>query len=267
MSNSEKYLAANKKLWDNKVSHHVVSDFYKMDEFLKGASSLNSIELDLLENIEGKSVLHLQCHFGQDSISLARLGAKVTGVDFSENAIEKANEIAKQTNTNIEFICCNVYDLPNHLTQKFDIVFTSYGTIGWLPDMDKWAGIIAHFLKPNGHFVFAEFHPVVWMYDNDFKYVQYNYFKDEPIIEFENGTYADRNAEINGESISWNHSLSEVMNALILNGLQIKSIHEFDYSPYSCFANVVEFEKGKFRIAGFNNKLPMVYSILAQKMK
>ena len=267
MSNSEKYLAANKKLWDNKVSHHVVSDFYKMDEFLKGASSLNSIELDLLENIEGKSVLHLQCHFGQDSISLARLGAKVTGVDFSENAIEKANEIAKQTNTNIEFICCNVYDLPNHLTQKFDIVFTSYGTIGWLPDMDKWAGIIAHFLKPNGHFVFAEFHPVVWMYDNDFKYVQYNYFKDEPIIEFENGTYADRNAEINGESISWNHSLSEVMNALILNGLLIKSFHEFDYSLYSCFTNVVEFEKGKFRIAGFNNKLPMVYSILAQKMK
>ncbi|MFZ4797246.1 MAG: class I SAM-dependent methyltransferase [Bacteroidia bacterium] len=266
MSNSEKYLVANKNLWNNKVAHHVASDFYKMEEFLKGTSSLNSIELDLLGNIEGKSVLHLQCHFGQDSISLARLGAKVTGVDFSENAIEKANIIAKQTNTNIEFICCDVYNLPNHLNKKFDIVFTSYGTIGWLPDMDKWAGIIAHFLKPNGQLVFAEFHPVVWMYDNDFKFVQYNYFKDEPIVEFENGTYADRNAAIQGESITWNHSLSEVVNALILNGLKIIGLNEFDYSPYSCFANVVEFEKGKFRIAGFENKLPMVYSILAQKM-
>lgn len=267
MNESRSYLETNRAYWDARVEAHALSDFYQMKGFREGWCSLKEPELGYLGDVRGRSVLHLQCHFGQDSISLARLGAKVTGVDFSENAIEKANEIAKQTNTNIEFICCNVYDLPNHLTQKFDIVFTSYGTIGWLPDMDKWAGIIAHFLKPNGHFVFAEFHPVVWMYDNDFKYVQYNYFKDEPIIEFENGTYADRNAEINGESISWNHSLSEVMNALILNGLLIKSFHEFDYSPYSCFTNVVEFEKGKFRIAGFNNKLPMVYSILAQKMK
>lgn len=267
MSNLEKYLTANKKLWNQKVEHHVASDFYKMDDFLKEASSLNSIELDLLGNIEGKSVLHLQCHFGQDSISLARLGAKVTGVDFSEKAIEKANEIAKQTNTAIEFICCDIYDLPNQLTQKFDVVFTSYGTIGWLPDVNNWAHIVSHFLKPNGQFVFAEFHPVVWMYDNDFKFIQYNYFKDEPIVEFENGTYADRNAEINGESITWNHSLSEVINALINNGLNILQFNEFDYSPYSCFSNVVEFEKGKFRIAEHGNKIPMVYSILAQKFK
>jgi SAM-dependent methyltransferase len=267
MSNSEKYLTANKKLWNQKVAHHVASDFYKMNDFLKGNSSLNSIELDLLGNIEGKTILHLQCHFGQDSISLARLGAMVTGVDFSENAIKKASEIAKQTNEAVEFICCDIYDLPNHLNQKFDIVFTSYGTIGWLPDLNKWAEIIANFLKPNGQFVFAEFHPVVWIYDNDFKFVQYSYFKDEPIVEFENGTYADRNAEINGESITWNHSLSEVINSLINNGLNILQFNEFDYSPYSCFTNVIEFEKGKFRIAGYDNKLPLVYSILAQKLE
>ena len=162
------YLNTNKQLWNNKVSHHIESDFYKMDYFLAGNTSLNTIELDLLGNIEGKSVLHLQCHFGQDSISLAKLGAKVTAIDFSEIAIEKAKEIATQTNTNVNFISCNIYDLPNLIDKKFDIVFTSYGTICWLPDIMKWAGLVSHFLKPNGQFVFVDFHPVIWMYDNDF---------------------------------------------------------------------------------------------------
>ena len=153
MNNFEKHLNTNKNLWNNKVAHHVASDFYKMDDFLNGKTSLNTIELDLLGNIEGKSVLHLQCHFGQDSISLARLGAKVTAIDFSEIAIEKAKEIATQTNTNVDFICCNIYDLSNFLNKKFDVVFTSYGTIGWLPDIIKWANIVSHYLKPKGQFV------------------------------------------------------------------------------------------------------------------
>lgn len=265
MNNFEKHLNTNKNLWNNKVSHHIESDFYKMDNFLAGNTSLNAIELDLLGNIEGKSVLHLQCHFGQDSISLAKLGAKVTAIDFSEIAIEKAKEIATQTNTNVDFICCNIYDLPKMLDKKFDIVFTSYGTICWLPDITKWAGIVSHFLKPIGQFVFIDFHPVIWMYDNDFKFIQYNYFIDEPIIEIENGTYADRNADITGESVTWNHSISEVLNALIKNDLSILEFNEFDYSPYNIFSNPTEFEKGKFRIENHGNKIPIVYAISAQK--
>src|SRR5690606_20725019 len=120
-------------------------------------------------NLKDKKVLHLQCHFGQDSISLARLGASVVGVDLSDKAIEQAQHIAQELNADARFICCDIYDLPKHLNEQFDIVFTSYGTIGWLPDLDKWASVIHHFLKPGGQFIFAEFHPVVWMFDNDFK--------------------------------------------------------------------------------------------------
>jgi SAM-dependent methyltransferase len=265
MNNFDNHLNTNKNLWNNKVAHHIESDFYKMKDFLAGNTSLNAIELNLLGNIEGKSVLHLQCHFGQDSISLAKLGAKVTAIDFSEIAIVKAKEFAMQTNTNVDFICCNIYDLPNLLNIKFDVVFTSYGTIGWLPDISKWANIVSHYLKPNGQFVFAEFHPVIWMYDNDFTFIQYNYFKDDPIIELETGTYADRNADLIGESVTWNHSISEVLNALIKNGLSILEFNEFDYSPYNIFSKPVEFEKGKFRIENHGNKIPIVYAILAQK--
>ena len=170
------YIDINRQSWNNKVDYHVKSDFYDLDGFLKGNTSLNDIELKLLGDIKGKSVLHLQCHFGQDSISMSRLGAQVTGIDLSDKAIETARLLAEQTHQDTIFICCNIYDLPQHLNQQFDIVFTSYGTIGWLPDLNQWAHIIAHFLKPNGRFIMAEFHPVVWMFDDDFQQITYNYF-------------------------------------------------------------------------------------------
>ena len=259
------YLNINKQTWNNKVDVHIDSDFYDMEGFLKGKSTLNSIELDLLGDVSGKKVLHLQCHFGQDTMTLARMGAKVTGIDLSDKAIEKAKEINKQLNLDATFICCDIYDLPNHLDEKFDIVFTSYGTIGWFPDLDKWAKIVSHFLKPDGKFVFAEFHPVVWMFDNDFKKVFYNYFNIEPIVEDESGTYADRYAEIAAQTITWNHPISEVLNALISNGLEINCFNEFDYSPYNCFNQTEEFEPNKFRIKHLENKIPMVYSLSATK--
>ena len=151
-------------------------EFYDLDNFVKGKTSLNSIELDLLGDVKGKTILHLQCHFGQDTISLSRLGAEVTGIDLSDKAIQSAQQIAKDTHSNANFICCDIYDLPNHLDKQFDIVFTSYGTIGWLPDLDKWANIVSHYLKPNGQFVFVEFHPVVWMFDDNFEKIGYNDF-------------------------------------------------------------------------------------------
>lgn len=259
------YIDINRDSWNKRVDTHLASDFYDLDGFLKGKSSLNSIELDLLGDIKGKTILHLQCHFGQDSISLSRLGANVTGVDLSNKAIENAKKIALETNVNTKFICCNIYDLPNHLDEKFDIVFTSYGTIGWLPDLDKWAKIISRFLKPTGEFIFVEFHPVVWMFDDDFENIGYNYFNSGAIIETEKGTYANKNADLNTSYVSWNHGMSEVLNSLIQNGLEIKSLDEFDYSPYNCFNKTVEFEPNKFRIKHLDNKIPMVYSIKAVK--
>ena len=266
MKKEDNYIAINKKAWDNKTPYLIQSPFYDMESFLQGKNTLTPIELELLGDVTGKRVLHLQCHFGQDTISLGRMGATVTGVDFSEAAIQQAVELAHKTRVSSRFICCDIYDIPNHLDEQFDIVFTSYGTIGWLPDLNKWAGVISKFLRPGGKFVFAEFHPVVWMFDPLVEKVQYNYFKSDAIIEIDMGTYADKTAPIETETVSWNHSLSEVINSLILNDLQILSFNEYDYSPYNCFMNMDEYENGKYRFNSHGNKLPLVYSITAIKI-
>ncbi|HET6245908.1 MAG: class I SAM-dependent methyltransferase [Bacteroidetes bacterium] len=265
MTPENNYIEINKQSWNNRTESHLKSDFYDMKGFLNGKSSLQQIELDLLGDIKGKSILHLQCHFGQDTISLSKLGANVTGIDFSDTAIQNAVRLAKEMKSDTKFICCDIYDLPNHLNQQFDIVFTSYGTIGWLPDLDKWAKVVSKFLKSNGKFVFVEFHPVIWMFDDNFEKIEYNYFNSGAIVETENGTYADRNAKITQQYVCWNHSMSEVLNSLISKGLEINSFKEFDYSPYNCFKNTIEFEPGKYRIEHLGNTIPMVYSIKATK--
>jgi len=259
------YIEVNKDSWNNRVGPHIESNFYNMKGFTAGQSSLKEIELSLVGQVSGMKILHLQCHFGQDTLSLARMGAKVTGVDFSEKAIEEARKLATSLNLEAEFICCDIYDLPLHHNDKYDIVFTSYGTIGWLPDIDKWAQVVGTFLKPNGKFIFVEFHPTLWMYDDDFTFLKYRYFQDEEIIEQESGTYEDREAEIEIKSISWNHGLAEVVTALLNQKLCLKDFQEYDYSPYNCFLHTVEFEPGKFRIAHLENKLPMVYSLVCEK--
>jgi len=265
MKPKDNYLELNKKAWNDKTAYHAASDFYDMPGFMAGKSTLQDIELELLGNISGKKVLHLQCHFGQDTLSMARLGAEVTGVDFSEVAIQKGRDIAAQLNLPATFICCDIYSLPELLNEEFDIVFTSYGTIGWLPDVNRWANVVSHFLKPGGIFVFADFHPVLWMFDNNFTAITYRYFKDEAIIETETGTYADTTAPISNQTVGWNHSLTEILNSLIKNNLEIQVFNEYDYSPYDCFNGTAEYEPGRFRIANLGNKIPMVYSIKAIK--
>lgn len=261
----ENYLEINKNSWNAKVEPHLQSDFYFVDEFLKGRTSLNAIELDLFGDVKGKKILHLQCHFGQDSISLSRMGADVTGIDLSDKAIEEGRKLAEKCGTDTKFVCSDVYNLPNVLDEKFDIVFTSYGTIDWLPDLDKWAKVISTFLKPDGKFIFAEFHPVVWMFDDDFKEIGYNYFNDGAIVETFEGTYADRDADLKQDYVNWNHGLGEVSNSIVKNNLEITDFQEYNYSPYPCFKTVEEFEKGKYRIPHLGNKIPMVYSLVATK--
>lgn len=265
MNLDKEYLKKNRELWNNKVETHVQSSFYDVAGFLEGNTSLNSIELSLLGNVKGKSILHLQCHFGLDTLSLARMGAEVTGVDFAEKAINQARYLAEEASLKGRFICSDIYDLPNHLNEQFDIVFTSYGTIGWLPDIKKWSEVVAKFLKPQGTFVFAEFHPVVWMFDEDFKNIGYDYFNTSPIVETEEGTYADRTAPITHEFISWNHPLGEVLGHLIGSGFKISMFQEFDYSPYNCFKNMIEVAPKQFRIAHLDHKIPMTYALKAIK--
>lgn len=260
------YLDINRRFWESSVEPHLASAFYGVEAFIKGKSSLTPIESALLGDLTGKSVLHLQCHFGQDTLSLSRVGAFCTGVDFSPKAIAAAKALALRTDQQAEFICSDILGLADVLDGQFDIVFTSYGTIGWLPDLDRWSSVVSRFLKPGGRFIMADFHPVVWMFDNDFKEVRYRYFKDEAIVETEQGTYADRNSNESATNVTWNHGLSELITALIAQGLIIEHFSEYDYSPFNCFKDAVESEPGKFRIPQFGNRIPMVYAIVASKL-
>jgi SAM-dependent methyltransferase len=270
---------ANKDLWNQRTAVHKDSSFYDKEGFKAGKTVLTPIELNEVGDVKGKTMLHLQCHFGMDSLDWARRGAKVTGIDLSDEAIKTAKELNDELKLDAKFICCNVYDLDPQkiesskahslgeaLGEAFaDIVFTSYGVIGWLPDLDKWAEIIAYYLKPGGLFYIAEFHPVVWMFDDEFTHIKYYYENREMIVTENYGTYTNRKADITGKEYSWNHSISEVVNALIKHGLEIQQLNEFMYSPYSNFSNTIEGEKGHWYIKGMEGKIPMIYSIKALK--
>jgi len=261
----QQYFEANREGWNKRTIVHKDSSFYDVAAFKAGKSSLNKIELEELGDVKGKSLLHLQCHFGMDTLSWARKGAIVTGIDLSDEAIKAAKELSNELNIPAKFICCNVYDTLQHIDRQFDIVFTSYGVIGWLPDLDKWAYIISHSLKPGGIFYMVEFHPVVWMMDENFEHIKYYYHNEEVIVEEQSGTYTDRNADIHYKEYSWNHSISEVLNMLIKHGLIIQHFNEFNFSCYNCFNNVVQGEDGYWRVKGLENKIPMMYSVKAIK--
>lgn len=265
MSGHDGHFAANRALWNARAELHYASAFYDMEGFVKGAGTLNAIELDLLGDVRGLELLHLQCHFGQDTLSLARLGARVTGLDISDTAILKANELAQRCGLLATFIESNVLQRRQELEGKYDVVFTSYGTIGWLPELGDWAANIAAYLKPGGRFVFADFHPAVWMFSNDFSHVQYSYFNREVIEENESGTYAVRNAPLQLPSYGWNHSIADVLQHLIDSGLRIEAFREFDRSPYDCLKNMVPTDDGQFMIRGMEGKLPMVFALRARK--
>lgn len=265
-NNYQQYFDANKDGWNKRTAVHKASVFYNLEEFKKGKSSLNKIELEEVGDVKGKSLLHLQCHFGMDTLSWAREGATVTGVDLSDEAIALAKQINTDLELNATFVCCNVYDTAAHVQEQFDVVFTSYGTIGWLPDLKPWAKMIAQKLKPGGFFYIADFHPTLWMLDDAMEKLTYSYFNDEVIVTEQQGSYTDRTAAIKYTEYGWNHPFSEIFAALISEGLQIEFLHEFPYSPYNCFANVEQGGDGMWRFKGMNNKFPMMYSIKAVKL-
>jgi len=256
----------NLEAWNRRLEYHLASDFYGMDAFLNGKNSIPEIDLALLGEMGGLNVLHLQCHFGQDSLSLARMGARVSGVDFSQPAIDKARQLAEQLGLEAQFHCCDVRDTLQRIARNsFDLVYTSYGTIGWLPELESWAQVIAGALKPGGRLVFVEFHPVLWMFDNELSGIRYAYHNDGPIIEEESGTYADPEAPISTTTTTWNHSLSEVIGVLLRAGLELKQLEELNFSPYRIFPDMIENHPGRYQIKAYQHRLPMVYALTAQK--
>jgi ubiquinone/menaquinone biosynthesis C-methylase UbiE len=259
------YLSANRRLWNQRVASHMASKFYDNESFIAGRNSLNDIERNLLGNVIGHDVLHLQCHFGQDTLSLARMGAQVTGVDFSDVAIAEARRLNQQLSLNAEFICCDVLQLPQVHDAVYDWVFASYGVIGWHPDLEAFMRVVAHFLKPGGQCLLVEFHPVLWMMSANFERLEHSYFNRTVIIETHQSSYTD-NSDLAEPLIEygWNHSLSEVMNAAFRQGLCLTHFNEYDYSPYNCFSATVATEQG-FQIKGKEGLLPMVYSLMLKK--
>lgn len=265
------YLDFNKDHWNKAALTHWASDFYRVNDWLSGGyDSLKAPERKLLPNtFDGQKLLHLQCHFGQDTLSLARRGAKVTGVDLSDVAIEKANELKSLAKLSGRFFCSDLYSFPALLPEEkgsFDWVFSSYGTIGWLPDLDRWAAVIASFLRPGAAFVFAEFHPFVWMLNPSRNAFPYSYFKGEAIVEESSATYTD-GEKASSTEVSWNHSLSSVISALLRQGLSLEDFEEYDYSPWACFHDLVELAPDQYHFKGLEKKLPLVYTLLMRKKK
>lgn len=279
---NKKYLNSNRQLWDIKTKYHIQSEFYNVDKFKKGKTSLLPIELkelgDAIVDFNNKKMLHLQCHFGLDSLSWAKLGIDVTGVDFSEKSIEYAKKLSQETNINAKFICSDIYVLPEILKEKnsFDIVFTSYGVLCWLYDLKKWAQIIAYYLKKGGIFYIVEIHPFIMIFENEIETKElkasYNYFHNKkPMVFKTKGTYADKKANIENISYEWNHSISDIINSLIEAGLKIEFFNEHPFCCYDHFPFMRKKKNGlwiidKEKIQGKNiPELPLTFSILTRK--
>ena len=264
MKNSEKF-ETNRKTWNIKVAIHAESEFYDMQSFRNGKGSLNKYETEALGDISDKKLLHLQCHFGQDTLSLARMGAICTGVDISEEGIKLAKQLNEELKLDARFVCCNILDTSEYVSEKFDIVFTSYGTIGWLPDLKPWAKMISERLKPGGFFYIVEFHPIAWMFDYTVSppLMKYGYHQKEAIYEEYEGTYADKDSKMISKEYGWNHSLGEVITSLAEAGLQIEYLKEHDASPYDIFPSLVKNTEGMFELT--NKMYPLIFEIKALK--
>ncbi len=269
MLNNKKYFETNLKRWNELVEINAKSKSYDLPGFLEGNSSLFPIEVEEIGNVKGKTLLHLQCHFGMDTLSWARLGAKVTGVDFSNKAIELAKDLSNRLNIPARFILSNVYDIPEVLEEKFDIVFTSYGTICWLPDLVQWAQIISDCLNPGGIFYIIDGHPFGFIIDekkNPFN-VGFNYFSEgKPVFFDENAAYADPLADLkNQATFEWDHPMSEIINSLIKANLEIEFLHEFPFTFFSIHPDMKKREDGYWEFINYEYTVPMMFSIKTHK--
>ncbi|MBN1311031.1 MAG: class I SAM-dependent methyltransferase [Anaerolineae bacterium] len=270
---TDRYGQANLNLWNEWAIIHEKSASYDVEGFKSGKLSLHQLELEEVGDVSGKSLLHLQCHFGLDTLSWARLGATVTGIDFSDKAIEIARRLSCELDIPATFILSDVYGLPDVLDGQFDIVFTSYGVLCWLRDIGRWAHIVAHFLKPGGMFYIAELHPFAYVFDDEADTpelkVRYPYFGQSEPLEFEgDGSYAEPETPVSQRvHYEWDHRLGEIVTALIDAGLRIEFLHEFPYTVDGSMLPSMQLgDDGYYHLSEGDGIIPLMYSIKAQKL-
>jgi SAM-dependent methyltransferase len=265
---------SNREHWDEATDIHARSDVYGFEDFKAGRYQLNRIEVEELGDVAGKTLLHLQCHFGLDTLSWARRGAIVTGVDFSPKAIALARSLAAEVGVDARFIESNVYDLPDALSERFDIVFCSYGVLCWLPDLKRWGEIVARYLEPGGIFYIADAHPFIRVFptgdditDGSTELRPYfSYFHEPAGTRWPPSTdYADESARYTTAEHTWQHSMGDVVNALVTAGLRIDFLHEFPYCTWKVIAFTEPVERGVWGLGPRFPRLPLMFSLRATK--
>ncbi len=260
-------LAANRANWNARTPVHAASALYDVEGFKKGRITLTEIERREVGSVSGKTLLHLQCHFGMDTISWSRLGAKATGVDFSDASISLARALNEEVGSDARFIRSDIYDLPDALDEEFDIVFTSFGVLCWLPDLGEWASVVHRFVRPGGMFYILDGHPVMGIFeesDSGEMLTEYRYFHDELSFPCTEQTYTGDDLRA-GPVYEWQHSLGEIVTALTEAGLTIEYLHEFSLSAYHAFPSMTKRDDGWWRFPERNDSFPQLFSIKAVK--
>lgn len=254
---------ANRAQWDRRVPIHMASEFYDVEGFKAGGQRLSQVEIDEVGDVAGLSLLHLQCHFGLDTLSWACLGARVVGVDFSEPAIDAARRLSDELEMEAEFVCSDVYQLD--LDRLFDVVYTGKGVLSWLPALEPWARVVARHLAPGGLFYIYESHPVGDMYEEREGRLELTYpYFEGPALEFTGTeTYAEPGLELPPMvQYEWSHPLSEVVSSLTAAGLQIEFLHEFPFALRCQFPAMSQDEQRRWRLP--RDPLPLTFSVRAR---
>lgn len=262
-------MAVNLRKWNESVPLHFASETYDVPSFLKGTSTLEPLELVELGPVRGCTLLHLQCHFGLDTLSWARLGARVTGIDYSGTAVQQALRLARSVGIEARFLRSNLYSLPKVLEGTFDVVYTGKGAYCWLPDLDRWARIVARYLRPGGRFFLLEDHPVAELFSNENSSTRLEltgtYFGERPVREVYDGTYATNAKMRNRVSYLWTHPVYRTLTALLDAGLVLESFREYPYSYWRRFRLMTEDREGYWHLKGEDGRIPLMWSVRARK--
>ena len=264
----DEWLEANRANWDERVPIHATGEFYDVASFKSGKERLRPFEISEVGDVTGKDLVHLQCHFGIDTLSWARRGARVVGLDFSAPAIEEARRLTVELGLDASFVQADVYDAVGALGGRdFDVVYTGLGALNWLPDIRRWAGMVAELVRPGGFLYLSEFHPFSFVFGDDDLTVVYDYFHNEdPQVWDEPGTYADLRAEtVHNRTYEWNHALGDVVSAAIDAGLILEFLHEHDYTLFPRWPFLEKSGFDTYRLPDGMPKLPLMYSLRARK--
>jgi SAM-dependent methyltransferase len=267
MQKVRNYTEANRGLWDEWAEIHFSSPFYDVEGFRQGHSTLRQYEISGVGNVAGKTLLHLQCHFGLDTLSWARLGAQVTGVDFSPKAISIARSLSDELDIPASFIESNIYDLSNVLQKQYDIIFASYGVLLWLSDLELWGKVIYRHLKPGGVFFIIDAHPMIWVFDNENPSelrVKHPYFHSSQPLTFDSPNYAAPSNDKTYLQYYWIHSMSDIINSLTEHGLSIEYLREHPTITWKAFPFLNEGDDGYFRLPPTMAQIPLTFSLRAK---